>query len=336
MRENAGPHQVAVIPGDGIGPEVIEAALAVLQATGVPLEFQHYQAGDECLKKQGAALPPATLAGALAAEAVLFGAVGDTAAEVILRLRRELNTFVNLRPTRAFPGVDCLYPKLKLVIVRENTEGLYSGLENEITPGVVTATRVITQAASERIARFAFEYALRNGFGQVTAIHKANVLQKSDGLFLRTARAVAAEYPQIEYQEALVDSTAMNLVLRPERFQILLTPNLFGDILSDLAAGLVGGLGLCPSANLGDEHALFEPVHGSAPDIAGQKIANPTAAILCGAMLLRHFGELSSAERVEAALERAIAAGQTTPDLGGSLSTMKMAQAVIARLEGGS
>lgn len=325
-------HRIAVIPGDGIGPEVIEAAVAVLEATGVPLEFTHYEAGDRCLATRGVALPEETLRGALEADAVLFGAAGETAAEVILRLRRELGTFVNVRPARALKGVPCLHPQTDLVIVRENTECLYRGLEAEVAPGVVTATRVITREASERIARFAFDHARAQGRRKVTAIHKANVLKASDGLFLEGVRAVAKEYSDVEYDEVLVDAAALHLVLRPERFDVLVTPNLFGDLLSDLAAGLIGGLGLCPSANLGEKHALFEPVHGTAPDIAGQNQANPTAAILCGVLLLQHLGYPERAQWVQQALERAIEAGETTPDWGGSLTTRQMTQAVIRRL----
>jgi len=331
---NDSTYRVAVIPGDGIGPEVIEAALLVLQAGDVAFSFQRYEAGDACLKTRGVALPPGTLAGARGAQAVLFGAVGRTAAEVILRLRRELHTFVNLRPSKAFEGVDCLYPHADIVIVRENTECLYAGIEAEIVPGVVTATRVISREASTRIARFAFEYALQNGRSKVTAIHKSNVLRQSDGLWLRCCREVAESFPNIAYEEQLVDSAATLLVTQPDRFDLLLTPNLFGDILSDLVAGLIGGLGLCPSANLGADHALFEPVHGTAPDIAGQGKANPTAAILCAAMLLRHFEQTEQAKRVERALERAIAARQSTADLGGTLSTMAMAQAVVDGMDG--
>jgi len=325
-------YNIAVIPGDGIGPEVTEAAVAVLRATSLAFTLTHYDAGDDCLARTGVALPDVTLAGALRAQAVLFGAAGDSAADVILRLRSELGTYVNLRPTRAFEGAACLYPGTNITIVRENTEGLYCGIEDEITPDKVTATRVITRAASERIARFGFDYARANRLAKVTAVHKANVLRKTDGLFLDAVRRVAKEYPDIRYEEGLVDAVAMHLVMRPERFQVIVTTNLFGDILSDLAAGLIGGLGLCPSANLGDEHALFEPVHGTAPDIAGQGLANPTAAILCGVMLLRYLREPEAARRVEDALERTIAKGQTTPDLGGKLSTQQMAEAVITRM----
>lgn len=326
------PHLIAVIPGDGIGPEVIDAAVAVLQATGVQFQFKRYPAGDACLAKHGTALPESTLQGALQADAVLFGAVGNTAADVILRLRKELGTYVNLRPARALAGVKCMDPQTNLVIVRENTECLYAGIEAQVAPGVVTATRVITEAASTRIARYAFEYARGHGFTKVSAIHKANVLKESDGLFLRCVRMVAGEFPDLHYEESLVDSTAMWMVMQPNRYQVVLTTNLFGDILSDLAAALIGGLGLCPSANLGEKHALFEPVHGTAPDIAGKGIANPAAAILCGAMLLQHLGEQQAAQRMERALTAVVASGQTTPDLGGKLSTGLMAQSVVTQM----
>ena len=326
------PYPIAVIPGDGIGTEVVEAELAVLEATGIPFDFTSYPAGDDHLARTGTALPEETLQGARNARAVIFGAAGNSAADVILRLRAELGTFVNLRPTRAFQGVECLFPETNLVIVRENTECLYAGIENTIVPGVVTATRVITEAASYRIARFAFEYASQNGRNKVTAVHKANVLRKTDSLFLECCRRAAAEFPGTAYEEALVDSLAMRVVLNPSEFDVIVTTNLFGDILSDLAAALIGGLGTCPSANLGDTHALFEPVHGTAPDIAGKGIANPSAAIMCGAMLLRHLAEKEAADRVDKALESCLAGSLTTPDLGGKLSTMEMARAVIDRM----
>jgi len=325
-------YRIAVIPGDGIGPEVVDAELQVLEATGVPFEFNTCPAGDGSYDLTGVPLPEETLQTSLNAQAVIFGAVGNTAAEVILRLRSQLGTFVNLRPIRALPGVRCLGPQTDLVIVRENTECLYTGIENTIAPGVVTATRVITEKASYRIARYAFEYAKKYGRKKVSAVHKANVLRKSDGLFLDCCRRVAREFPDLVYEECLVDSVSMRMVLKPEDFDVLLTTNLFGDILSDLAAGLIGGLGLCPSANLGQDHALFEPVHGTAPDIAGKGLANPAAAIMCGAMLLRSLGEDAVADVVDAALTRCVADGQTTPDLGGRLSTMQMAREVIRRM----
>ncbi|MCB2228863.1 MAG: isocitrate/isopropylmalate dehydrogenase family protein [Desulfarculaceae bacterium] len=324
--------RIAVIGGDGVGPEVVEAQLAVLDAVGAPFEYTQFDAGDDCLEKTGKALPEETLAGAKASDAVIFGAVGNSAAQVILRLRQELGAWANLRPSKAYEGVDCLRPETDMMIVRENSEGLYIGEEGERGPGVATALRVISDKASYRIARYAFEFAQTAGYEKVTAVHKANVLKKTDTVFLEACRRAAGEFPGVKYEEALVDSVAMRMILKPSDFQVMVTTNLFGDILSDLAAGLIGGLGMCPSANLGDGPALFEPVHGSAPDIAGQGKANPTAAILCGAMLLRHLGHGDKADRVEAALAACLAAGETTDDLGGSLSTMGMAEAVIARL----
>ncbi|RJX28575.1 MAG: NAD-dependent isocitrate dehydrogenase [Desulfarculus sp.] len=327
------PYPIAVIPGDGIGPEVVEAELLVLAASGVDFTFSEHPAGDAELARSGAALPAATLAAAKAAQAVVFGAAGATAKDVILRLRAELATNVNLRPAKAYAGAPCLRPETDLIVVRENSEGLYVGREELVEPGMATATRLITDRASFAIARYALQYAADNGYNKVTAVHKVNVLQITDQVFLDACRRAAAEFPQLSYEEALVDSVAMRMVLRPSDFQVMVTTNLFGDILSDLAAGLIGGLGLCPSANLGPQHALFEPVHGSAPDIAGQGRANPAAAILCGAMLLRHLGHRDEAARVEAALTACLAAGQTTPDLGGRLSTMDMARAVTQRIE---
>jgi 3-isopropylmalate dehydrogenase len=324
--------QVALIPGDGVGPEVTEAAVAVLEASGVELAFSRHPAGDDCLAATGEALPADTLAAAQAADAVLFGAVGASAARVILPLRRELGTYVNLRPAKAYQGAECLRPETDLMIVRENTECLYLGIEAQVAPGVVTATRVITAAASLRIARAAFAWAREHGRSKVTAVHKVNVLIQSDGLFLEGCRRAAAENPDIPYEEALVDSAAMRMVMDPDQFDVVVTTNMFGDILSDLAAGLIGGLGLCPSANLGEAGALFEPVHGTAPDIAGRGVANPAAAIGCAAMLLARLGRAEEAGRVERALAGAIARGLVTPDLGGKLGTMEMAREVAGLL----
>jgi 3-isopropylmalate dehydrogenase len=322
-------YKIAVIPGDGVGPEVTKAQLEVLKATGLSFDFSEYPAGDNQLEKTGQAMPQETIEGAQAAQAVLFGAVGASAAQVILRLRAELGTYVNLRPSQAFKGVPCLHSQTNIMVVRENTECLYAGIETRLTDDVTTATRIITKTASLRIARHAFEYAKNNGPKKVTAVHKVNVLKITDGMFLDCCRQVAPEFPEIAYEEALVDSVAMRIVQRPEEFDVIVTTNLFGDILSDLAAGVIGGLGLCPSANLGDEHALFEPVHGSAPDIAGQGLVNPSAAIMCGAMMLEHLGEKQAAQKVQNALEKCLEMGKTTRDLGGSLSTMEMAQEVI-------
>jgi 3-isopropylmalate dehydrogenase len=321
-----------VIPGDGVGPEVIEAQLQVLEATGVKFNFSSYPAGDDCLAETGEALPAATLEAAKAAKAVLFGAAGKSAAQVILKLRAELGAYANLRPVKAYEGVECLDSSTDMMIVRENSECLYSGIESLLTPGVATATRVITAKASERVARYAFEYARSQGRKSVTAVHKNNVLIVTDSLFLDCCRKVAQEYPEVTYQESLVDSTAMRMIMKPTDFDVVVTTNLFGDILSDLAAALIGGLGLCPSANVGEESALFEPVHGTAPDIAGKGVANPTAAILCGAMFLAYLGEEESATRVENALAGCLRDGEVTPDLGGSLKTREMAQAVTRRM----
>lgn len=322
---------VAVIPGDGVGPEVVKAAVKVLEEIPVDLDFSKYPAGDEVLADEGTALPGETLEAARKADAVLLGAVGDSAADVVIRLRQELDTYVNLRPIKAYPGVDCVDPEADLVIVRENTECLYAGIENRIVPGVTTATRVISEKASKRIAKYAFDYAETEDRSLVSAIHKNNVLPVTGGKFLESVEGVASRY-EVEYEDILVDAAALYLVKEPERFEVVLTTNLFGDILSDLAAGLIGGLGLSPSANIGDEHGLFEPVHGTAPDIAGQGVVNPTAAILSASYMLNFLGEQEQAQKLEKAVERTLAAGDTTPDLGGSMSTMEMARAVSGRV----
>ncbi len=323
--------KVAVIPGDGVGPEVVEAAVTVLEEFPVNIDFTEFPAGDAVLEERGTALPEDTLHGAREADAVLLGAVGETAADVVIRLRQELDTFVNLRPIKAYPGVDCVDPGADFVIVRENTECLYAGIENEIAPGVTTATRVITERASKRIAQYAYDYAESEGRPLVSTIHKNNVLPVTGGEFLKAANEVAKEY-DVESEDVLVDAAALYLVKEPERFEVLLTTNLFGDILSDLAAGLIGGLGLSPSANIGDEHGLFEPVHGTAPDIAGKGIVNPTAALLSSSYLLKFLGEPEMGKELESAVEETLASGETTPDLGGDLSTMEMADSVLEKL----
>lgn len=320
-------YRIAVIGGDGIGPEVVEAATFVLESLPIRFDFAFYEAGDQVLRREGVALPEETREGAMGADAVLFGAAGETAADVIIRLRAELDTFVNLRPIRAYRGVKSLRPETDMVIVRENTECLYKGIEREVTRDVTIAIRVITAKASKRIARYAFEFAVENGRKKVTAVHKSNVMKFTDGLFLSSVEEVAKGY-DIPWEARLVDAAAMGMILNPEDFDVIVTTNMFGDILSDLGAGLIGGLGLCPSANIGEEHGLFEPVHGTAPDVAGKGTANPSAAILSAAMMLRYLGEGEAAARLEAALERAIEAGKTTPDLGGELSTMEMAEEV--------
>ena len=330
--------RIAVIRGDGIGPEVIEAAENVLSTLDPTLSFVHFEAGYRHMKKTGFQIEDDTIEAIRELDACLKGptqtAFGTkTQKGVAPTIREKLDLYSNLRPIRARPGVKCLFPQTNLFIVRENTEDLYKGLEyrsGESSFGI----RVITRLGSERIARFAFNLAVREGRKKVTAVHKANVLKETCGLFLETCRRVAADFPEIEFEDALVDATAMRLVTKPEDFDIILTTNIFGDILSDEAAGLIGGLGMAPSANIGDENALFEPIHGSAPDIAGKGLANPSATILSSALMLRHLGRATQADRVENALNEVLAEGKVvTPDIGGKAKTSEMAQAIIEKLQ---
>jgi len=324
-------HEIAVIPGDGIGREVTPAAVEVLEALDVRLDFVYGEAGDATEAERGEALPEETRTVAADADATLFGAAGETAADVILPLRSVVDSFANVRPARAYPGADALQPDTDLVFVRENTQGVYSGIEDEITDGVRTLTRVITEDASERIAEFGFRYAKRNGYDRVTVAHKANVMRETDGLFLETARRVGEERGAA-YDTALMDALAMHLTMHPEEYGVVICPNLAGDMLSDLAAGLVGGLGLLPSANIGPENALFEPVHGSAPDIAGEGVANPSAMVLSAAMLLDYLGFDGEAARVRDAVETVLAEGPHTPDLGADAATEDVTEAILERL----
>ncbi|PSP82846.1 NAD-dependent isocitrate dehydrogenase [Halobacteriales archaeon QS_1_68_17] len=324
-------HEILVIPGDGIGQEVVPAAVRVLQAVEADLAFVEGEAGDHVAAETGEPLPQEIRERAAEADATLFGAAGDSAADVVLPLREVVGSFANVRPARAYPGVDALKPETDLVFVRENTEGVYSGIESEIAEGVTTLTRVITERASRRIAEFGFEHAAENGYENVTVAHKANVMRVTDGLFLETAEAVAAKRGA-DYDTALMDALAMHVIMHPEDYGVVICPNLAGDVLSDLAAGLVGGLGLLPSANVGPDNAMFEPVHGTAPDIAGQGIANPSATILSAAMLLEHLGYDDEGQRVRAAVEGVLADGPRTPDLGGEATTGDVTDAVIDRL----
>lgn len=324
-------HEIAVIPGDGIGQEVTPAAVDLLEELDVRFEFVHGEAGDETRAETGDALPDETAAIAADADATLFGAAGETAADVILPLRSIVGSFANVRPARAYPGLDALQPDTDMVFIRENTEGVYSGIEDEITDGVRTLTRVITEDASEQIAEFGFDYAKRNDYDDITIAHKANVMRETDGLFLEVAERVGEER-SAEYDTALMDALAMHLAMTPEEYGVVICPNLAGDMLSDLAAGLVGGLGLLPSANIGEENALFEPVHGSAPDIAGDGVANPSAMILSAAMMLDHLDYPDEAESVRTAVESVLDSGSKTPDLGGSASTTEMTDAIIDEL----
>ncbi|QSG02053.1 isocitrate/isopropylmalate dehydrogenase family protein [Natranaeroarchaeum sulfidigenes] len=324
-------HRIAVIPGDGIGQEVTPAAVEVLDALDIEFDFVEGDAGDATKAETGEALPQDTRELARGADATLFGAAGETAADVILPLREVVGSFANVRPAVSYPGLDAVQPDTDLVFIRENTEGVYSGIESEIADGVTTLTRVITEDASRDIAEFGFEYAETNGYDDVTIAHKANVMRETDGLFLETAEAVAEERGA-EYDTALMDALAMHLITHPEDYGVVICPNLAGDMLSDLAAGLVGGLGLLPSANVGSENALFEPVHGSAPDIAGEGVANPTAMILSAAMMLDHLGYGEDGDRVRDATEAVLDAGPRTPDLGGDASTEDVTAAIIERL----
>jgi len=331
------PHDVTLIPGDGIGPEVAEATRRVIDASGAAVTWHEMPAGLGPFEASGTPLPPATLASLEATRVGLKGPIttplGGGFPSVNVALRKAFDLYANYRPARSMPGVPTRFTDVDLIVVRENTEGLYSGIEHQVVPGVIESLRIVTEAGSERILRFAFEVARREGRRKVTVIHKANILKLSDGLFLSIARRIAEEFPEIEYAESIVDATAMRLVMDPKQFDVLVMENLFGDILSDLAAGLVGGLGLAPSGNIGESVALFEAVHGSAPDIAGKGIANPTALLLSGVMMLRHLGEVAAADRVEDAVRRVLGDGKVrTGDLGGTASTRQYADALIAAM----
>lgn len=330
-------HVVTLIPGDGIGPEVTGAATALVDATGVSIDWQEYEAGADVINRYGTPLPQETVDSILQTQTALKGPIGTPIGtgfrSVNVELRQRLDLYANFRPARSIPGVHTRYDDIDLIVVRENTQGLYSGLEHLVVPGVVESLRVITEKGSERIVRFAFETAQKYGRKKVTAVHKANILKLSDGLFLEVARRVSREFPEIEYEEAIVDATAMKLVLDPSQFDVLVMENLFGDILSDLTSGLVGGLGVAPSANIGEKVAVFEAVHGSAPDIAGKGIANPTAIMLCAIMMLRHLNETDAANRMESAIHKVLGEGKTiTGDLGGSATTKEYTEALIAAL----
>ncbi len=330
-------YSIALIPGDGIGPEVCAAAREILHASGVEFEWREYPAGVAAFEACGDPLPGETLEAVRGSDATLKGptatAKGVGFRSVNVALRQKLELYANFRPARSLPGIKTRYENVDLIVVRENTEGLYSGLEHIVVPGVVESLRVITEKASRRIARFAFETAKRQGRKRVTCVHKANILKLSDGLFLATCQEVAAEFPEIAFDDCIVDAAAMKLVMNPQNFDVLVMENLFGDILSDLTSGLVGGLGVTPSANVGEKIAVFEAVHGTAPDIAGKGLANPTALILSGVLMLRFLGEKAAADAVEAAVRGVLAEGKTiTGDLGGNATTQEYTAAVIARL----
>jgi isocitrate dehydrogenase (NAD+) len=328
--------KVILIRGDGIGPEVSDAAVVVLEAAGAPIEFEEAVVGRAAEEARGDPLPDDVVEAIRASGVALKGPVGTPIgtgfSSVNVRLRKALALYANLRPVRSVPTVRTRFENVDLVIIRENTESLYSGLEHVVVPGVVESLKIITEVASTNIARFAFEYARRHGRKRITAIHKANIMKLSDGLFLDCFRRVAAGYPDVASDDRIVDATCMRLVMNPEVFDVLLLENLYGDIVSDLAAGLVGGLGLVPGANLGKDAAVFEAVHGTAPDIAGTGRANPTALLMSSVLMLRHLALDDYADRIERALLATLAAGIRTPDIGGTASTMAFARAIADRL----
>ena len=334
VRTHQAVPRITLIPGDGVGPEVTGAAVRVIEAAGVRVNWDIQEAGATALRKLGTPIPDALVNSLRRTRIALKGPletqVGQGYRSINVYLRKTFNLFANLRPTHSFEGVQAPFRNVDLVVVRESTEDLYAGIEHQVTPGVVESVKVITARASTRIARFAFEYARHNGRKSVTAIHKANIMKLSDGLFLKCARRIAGDYKDIKYDEQIVDAACMRLVTNPRAFDVLLLENLYGDIVSDLCAGLVGGLGMVPGDNYGEKGAIFEAVHGTAPDIAGQNIANPVAAILSGAMLADYLGYKDAAARIRKAIGDVLRAGNMlTPDLGGIATTTEMTEAIL-------
>jgi isocitrate dehydrogenase (NAD+) len=329
-------HQITLIPGDGIGPEVAEATVRAVDATGVSIEWERVEAGARALAEQGQLIPDDVFA---SLEVTHVGLKGPTATpiggghqSINVALRKKLGLYTNFRPVRMLPGLKTRFQDLPLdmAIFRENTEDLYSGLEHEVIPGVVESLKIITSNASMKIARASFEWARREGRRKVTAVHKANIMKMSDGLFLKCCRETASQFPEIQYTELIVDNACMQLVMRPETFDVLVLPNLYGDIVSDLAAGLVGGLGIVPGANIGDHQAIFEAVHGTAPDIAGKGLANPTALMQSAVLMLFHIGEREAATRLQNAIYQVYArCDHLTGDVGGGSSTAEFTEAVV-------
>ena len=331
-------HRVTLIPGDGIGPEVTQATVRILEATGVKFEWETFAVGAEAYEKYKEYIPKEALESIERTRVGLKGPITTPVAQgfasINVELRRRFELFANFRPIRNLPHIPTRYPDVDLIIVRENTEGLYSGIEHEVVPGVVESLKIITEKASTRIARFAFEHARKYQRKKIHAIHKANIMKLSDGLFLRCSRNVAKEYPEITYAEHIVDNTCMQLVMNPYQYDMLLMENLYGDIISDLCAAFVGGLGMVPSANFGEQCAIFEAVHGSAPDIAGKNLANPTALIRCSLIMLRHLGEFDAALKIRTALEKVYRDRQKlTRDVGGQAGTSEFADSLIAAME---
>src|ERR1700751_2601503 len=333
-------HRVTLIPGDGIGPEVSAAVLRIIEAAGVSIEWERYIVGGHAQDLAGSSLPDEVVESVRRNKVALKGPVatpvGGGFESVNVRLRKILDLYANLRPVRNLPGVPSRFGDVDLIIVRENTEGLYSGLEHEVVPGVVESLKIMTEKASTRIAVFAFEFARRNNRKKIHTINKANIMKLSDGLFLRCSRAVAKDYPEIAYGEHIVDNTCMQLVMNPYQYDMLVMENLYGDILSDLCAAFVGGLGLVPGANFGDQCAIFEAVHGSAPDIAGKNLANPTALLRSALLMVRHLGEHEASTQIRNALERVYRHPEKlTRDIGGKAGTSEFADAVIAEMQAG-
>ncbi len=331
-------YRITLIPGDGIGPEVTGAAVRILEATGLKFDWETYEAGADAYQKYGEYIPKELVESIESTRVALKGPVttpiGGGFSSINVALRKRFELYANFRPIRNLPHVPTRYPDVDLIVLRENTEGLYSGIEHEVVPGVVESLKIITEKASTRIARFAFEYARKNKRKKIHAIHKANIMKMSDGLFIRCSRNVSKEYPEITYGEHIVDNTCMQLVMNPYQYDVLLLENLYGDIISDLCAAFVGGLGLVPGANFGDEHAIFEAVHGSAPDIAGKNIANPTAVVRSALLMLRHLGEPEAALKIRNALEKVYRHKEKrTRDVGGSAGTSEFADNVIEAMQ---
>lgn len=331
-------HNITLIPGDGIGPEIISETVRIIESTGVDIEWETFIIGAQALEKFGTTIPESTIESIRKNKVALKGPlttpIGTGFTSVNVGLRKALDLYANVRPVRALPNVPCRYPELDLIIVRENTEDLYAGLEHVVVPGVVESIKIITEKASTRIAKYAFEYAKSHGRKKVTAIHKANIMKLSDGLFLECFYNVSKDFPEIQADDKIIDNACMQLVMRPEQFDVLVLENLYGDIVSDLAAGLIGGLGLAPGSNIGEQGAVFEAVHGSAPDIAGQGIANPTAILMSGIMMLHHIGESAAAKKIEKAMNEVYIEGSVrTKDLGGTAKSADFANAIIEKIK---
>lgn len=330
-------HKITLIPGDGIGPEVTAATLKVIEAAGLEVEWETINAGADAFEKHGKYLPDELMDSIQRTRVAIKGPIttpiGKGFSSINVALRKALTLYANFRPIKNLPGVKTRFDNVDIIVVRENTEDLYSGLEHVVVPGVVESLKIITAEASTRIARFAFEYARKHGRKKIAAIHKANIMKLSDGLFLECVRNIAQLYPEIIYEEMIVDNTCMQMVLDPQQFDVMLLENLYGDIVSDLGAGLVGGLGLVPGANLGDSCAIFEPVHGSAPKIAGKNMANPTAMLLSAVLMFQHLGETEKAALIASAVEKVYASGKLrTADLGGNSSTSQFTDAVVQHI----